>query len=54
MKTIRKYFELFSSVMLLGLMICNLTGCGILDSHKKAELMKTEENNFIYGDEAQR
>ena len=52
MKTIRKYFKLFSSVMLLGLMICNLTGCGILGSHKKAELMKTEENNFIYGDEA--
>jgi len=30
--------------------ICNLTGCG-LTGKKQVELIKTEENNFIYGDE---
>ena len=32
-----------------SLFICNLTGCG-LTGKKQAELIKTEENNFIYGD----
>ena len=36
-------------VSLLG-MLC-LTGCGISDKSKKMKLSKTEDNNFIYGNE---
>ena len=32
------------------LLACNLMGCGLLGSNKKAEPIKTEDNNFIYGD----
>ena len=41
---------ILSSLIMSAFLVCNLAGCGISGS-KKAKLIKTEENNFIYGNE---
>lgn len=51
MKAEKIRFMLLRTFIICCLMAGSLAGCGILDDSKKAELIKTEENNFIYGDE---
>lgn len=51
MKFIKTNLKLFVCLLIGCLSACILAGCGILDKNKKAELIKTEDNNFVYGNE---
>lgn len=43
--------KLFFCFFVGCLSVCILAGCGTTDTNKKPELIKTEDNNFIYGNE---
>ena len=43
-------FKVLFGMFMMCFAVCFLAGCGVLESNKKAKLMKTEDNNFIYGD----
>lgn len=51
MKSEKRNSKLLLCLVIGCLTICSLTGCGFSDKSKKAELIKTEDNNFIYGNE---
>ena len=51
MKVTKKKIVLVICIIVCLFGVPIFSGCGISDSGKKAELIKTEDNNFIYGDE---
>lgn len=51
MKSEKRNSKLLLSLIIGCLSICTLIGCGLSDKSEKTELIKTEENNFIYGNE---
>ncbi len=51
MKSEKRNSKLLLCLVIGCLTICSLTGCRLSDKSKKAELIKTEDNNFIYGNE---
>lgn len=51
MKSEKRNSKLLLCLIIGCLTICSLMGCGFSGKSKKAELIKTEQNNFIYGNE---
>ena len=51
MKSGKRSSKQLLSLMIVYLMITSFTGCGLLSKNHKTELIKTENNNFIYGNE---
>ncbi len=51
MKLTKKKTNLIICSFIILLLVCAFVGCGTSERRKKNEFIKTEENNFIYGDE---
>lgn len=51
MKSEKRNLKFLVYFMVICSMLCGLAGCGSLSKAKKAELIKTEDNNFVFGDE---